>query len=190
MNALRHDDFLESVKALLPENVDLLEPLRITRTDNWENTAAYWAEFRKAVADADVVFFCSFLGADDIVIEFAERFDLPVLLNPTSAFSPQSITAAVRAKDPDREIYAPLHWTEAKEILSALRARKVIRNTTILMASRFNSDVSMSSVDTFTNHDLITRRLGVHFRYINAHELLDDMMPAAGPGRGSEDHIV
>ncbi|MBO6310145.1 MAG: hypothetical protein J6N70_15210 [Oribacterium sp.] len=67
-------------------------------------------------------------------------------------------------------------------MFSALRARKVIRNTNILLASRFNSDSSYSSVDTFSNHDLVTEKLGVHFRYVNAHELLDDMYPAAEEG--------
>lgn len=181
-NAMRHDEFLQTIQGRMPENVELLEPLRVSRTDNWENKEQVWEDFKTSMADADAAFFFSVLGADDITVEFAERFDTPMLINPTSAFSPQSIVAAVKAKDPAREIYAPLHWTDAMEILDALRACKVIRSTNILLASRFNSDVSMSSVDTFSNHDLVTKNLGVHFRYINVHELLDDMMPARPEG--------
>lgn len=182
VNSMRHEEFLQTIGEFMPENVELMEPLRVTRTDNWENTDQMWEDFRTSMADADAAFFFSVLGADDITVEFAQRFDIPMLLNPTSAFSPQSICAAVKAKNPEREIFAPLHWTDAKEILDAMRARKVIRSTNILLASRFNSSVSMSSVDTFSNHDLVTKNLGVHFRYINAHELLDDMMPAVPEG--------
>lgn len=133
--------------------------------------------------DADVVFFSSFIAVDDICVEFAQRFrDVPFVISPRAVFSPASISAAIRARNPEREVYTPLNWTEAGCLLSALRARKVIRNTNILLASRFNSDCSYSSVDTFSNHDLVTERLGVHFRYVNAHELLDDMYPAAEEG--------
>ncbi len=182
LNSLRFNEFIETIKGRMPENVELLEPLYIKRTDDWEDKEQVFEDFRRSMLDADVAFIFSSLGIDDITVELAERFDTPILMNPTSAFSPQSIVAAVKAKDPDREIIAPLHWTDAKETLAAMRARKVIRSTNILLATRFNSDVSRSSVDTFSNHDLVTKNLGVHFRYINAHELLDDMELAKPEG--------
>ncbi len=177
------DAFLTSLQGCLPAGVKLLEPVRCGRTDNWENKEAVWEDLRVGMQDADAAFFFSNIAVDDIDVEFAERFkDVPMFISPSSSFSPTSIFAAVKAKDPDREIYIPINWTEAGEILAALRARKIIRSTNILLASRFNSDSSYSSVDTFSNHDAVTAKLGVHFRYINAHELLDDMYPAAPEG--------
>ena len=177
------DAFLTSVKSILPEGAVLLDPVRCGRTDNWENKEEVWEKLRVGMQDADVAFFFSNIAVDDIDVEFAERFkDVPFLVSPSSSFSPTSIFAAVKAKNPKREIYVPINWTEAGEILAAMRARKVIRNTNILLASRFNSDMSYSSVDTFSNHDKVTENLGVHFRYINAHELLDDMSPAVPEG--------
>jgi len=183
MNEQLFDAFLTNVKDCLPEGAEMLEPVRIGRTDNWENKEQVWDDLKKAVEDADVAFFFSNIAVDDIDVEFAERFPgVPMMVSPSSSFSPTSIFAAIKARDPEREAYVPINWTEAGEILAAMRARKVIRNTNILLASRFNSDSSYSSVDTFANHEKVTKKLGVHFRYINAHELLDDMSPAVPEG--------
>ena len=183
LNEQLFDGFLTSVEKCLPEGAVMLEPVRIGRTDNWENKEQIWEDLKAAAQDADAMFFFSNIAVDDIDVEFAERFPcVPMLVSPSSSFSPTSIFAAVKAKDPEKEIYVPLNWTEAGEILAAMRARKVIRNTNILLASRFNSDSSYSSVDTFSNHEKVTKNLGVHFRYINAHELLDDMSPATPEG--------
>ena len=177
------DAFLTDVTNCLPEGAVLMEPVRVKRTDNWENKEQFFEDIRVGVQDADVVFFFSNIALDDIDVEFAERFpDVPMMIGPKSYFSGTSIYAAVKAVNPDKEIYIPINWTEAGEILAAMRARKVIRNTNILLASRFNSDVSYSSVDTFANHEKVTKNLGVHFRYINAHELLDDLSPAVPEG--------
>ncbi len=183
LNAQIAEEFLGYLKSAAPAGVELLDLVSIGRTDNWENKEEMWDTVREALVDAEVVFFSSFIAVDDICVEFAQRFrDVPIVISPRAVFSPASISAAIRARNPEREVYTPLNWTEAGCLLSALRARKVIRNTNILLASRFNSDCSYSSVDTFSNHDLVTERLGVHFRYVNAHELLDDMYPAAEEG--------
>ena len=176
-------EFMGYLYQTVPEGVELLECLSVGRTDNWENKEEMWETIGRNMADADVAFFSSFIAVDDIIIEFSQRFkDIPIIVSPRAAFSPASLYAAIKARNPLREIYVPLDWTEAGELLAALRARKVIRNTNILLASRFNSDVSFSSVDTFINHDLVTEKLGVHFRHINVHELLDDMAPATEEG--------
>lgn len=174
--------FLTNIEAYKPENINILEPVRAGRTDDWENKEEMWELLRGSMADADVAFFFSNIGMDDIDVEFAQRFKTPLIVCPNSSFSPASINAAVTAKDPQAEVYVPMSWTEAGKLLASLRARKVIRSTNILLASRFNSDVSYSSVDTFSNHDLVTKNLGVHFRYINVHELLDQMTPATEEG--------
>ena len=174
--------FLENVQNAMPEGVELMEPARVWRTDDWENTEDMWDALADAVKGADVVFIRTTIGVDDIDVEFAERFDVPMVINPQSNFSPSSVFAAIKAKNPDREIYVPQDWTHVTRLFKALRAKKVIRSTRILLASRFNSDVSMSSCDTFSNHDLVTKNLGVHFRYVNVHELLDQMSPAVEGG--------
>ena len=185
--------FLEKLKQYLPEGVDVLEPVRAGRTDDWENTLEMWKNLGSAMVDADAAFFFTNIGLDDIVVEFASRFSTPIIIDPESAFSPITDYAAIVAKDPEREVYAPLCWSEATKLLSALRAKKVIRNTRILLVNRFNSAVSFSSVDTFTNHELITRRLGARFRYERPRAAGPDVPPAGGrqphhPGPGDPQH--
>ncbi len=174
--------FMEKVEAACPEGVELLEPVRVWRTDDWENTEDMWNALKDSCTGADVCFLRTTIGIDDLDVEFAERFDVPMIINPESNFSPSSIHAAVKAKNIDREIYVPQDWTHVNKLLKALRAKKVINSTRILLATRFNSDVSYSSCDTFSNHDLVTKNLGVHFRYVNVHELLDQMSPAVEGG--------
>lgn len=57
-----------------------------------------------------------------------------------------------------------------------------MRTTRVLLATRFGSPISQSSIDTFNNYEKITAKLGVHFRFVNIHELLDQMTPAVEGG--------
>ncbi|MGN1002474.1 MAG: fucose isomerase [Oscillospiraceae bacterium] len=175
-------DFLEKVRKSMPPQVEVLEPVTVTRTDDWENTEEMWNIIDEGVKGADVLFLRTTIGIDDIDVELSQRYNIPMVINPQSNFSPSSVHAAIKAKNPDFEIYVPKCWTDVTRLFAALRARKVIRNTRILLASRLNSDVSFSSVDTFSNHDLVTKNLGVKFRYVNIHELLDQMSPAQEGG--------
>ena len=59
--------------------------------------------------------------------------------------------------------------------LRALRTRKALQNTRVLVASRFSSVKSYGGTDNFVNLEEITNRLGVKFRNISVHELLDQL---------------
>ena len=183
-NEENHDLFLKILEENLPEGVELLEPARITRTDNWENTDAMEDILRLEVdaPEVDVAFFASFLGVDDIAVNFGIRYTKPMIISPRSSFLGTEVKSAVTCVRPDAEVYSPKDWNQAIEMLEALRARKVIRNTNILLAPRMNSEYSYSSCDTFRNHDMVTKNTGCHFKYVSAHELIDDMSPAVPEG--------
>ena len=53
MNEQLFDAFLTNVKDCLPEGAEMLEPVRIGRTDNWENKEQVWDDLKKAVEDKD-----------------------------------------------------------------------------------------------------------------------------------------
>ena len=89
--------FLNQLDKWKPEGVDVLEPIRVGRTDDWENTLEMWESMRLGMVDADVAFFFTNIGLDDIVVDFAMRFDTPVIVDPESAFSPITDCAALRA---------------------------------------------------------------------------------------------
>ncbi len=175
-------DCLDKLNEYAPEGVRILEPVRFARTDDWDNREELWEAMAPAVHAADFVVAMCGIGGDDIVAEFAERFRKPMAIAPKALFSTSIVTATLNSKGKDYEVYGVYQWDNMPALLSTMRARKVIQTTRILLATRFGSNTSFSSVDSFGSHEAITTNLGVRFRYINIHELLDQMSPAVEGG--------
>lgn len=193
-NAQKAKTYVDSLRAHLPAGCELLDPVCISRTDNWDNAEAQWRAVAPAIRDCDVLAVRTGLGVNDLTIELADRFDDKVI-----AFAPNTLggiadTAALLARPLKRyRAYPHIDWEHFAARLSALRAAKAIRGTSILCVTRFGSAASYGAVDSFGSYDLITSRLGVRFRFLNAHELLDQMTPAqpggnhTTPGRDTPD---
>jgi hypothetical protein len=181
-NAQKQEEFLTRLKACAPEGVEILEPAHIGRTDDWENPEDQWEAMAPAVAAADFVVALSSIACDDIVLEFAERFGKPIAVSPISGFSGTIIVAGLSNKPRPHEAYGFYRWEDLGYQMKILRARKVIQNTHILCATRFGGNTSFSSVDSFNSFEHITSRLGVRFRFVNIHELFDQMSPAVPEG--------
>ena len=128
----------------------------------------------------DLYLFRTYIGRNEIVLEIAQRSQKPVTVVPTACCEVLALSAALTSRN--LEFYAARTWPELETDLKALRLRKVLRNTSVLLSSRFNSTMSFSSVDTFRSLDEVTDKLGVRFRYKNIHELLDQMSPATDGG--------
>lgn len=181
-NAEKAEGFLSDLKDCLPRGIHLMEPVRLNRTDDWDNKDVQWDAISASVQNCDAVVVMSGIACDDRILEFAVRFNKPVLMAPSGGFSATSVAAALNGKYRDYECYSFYRWEDLNYRLSILRARKVIRNTKILCASRFGAPTSYSSVDAFNNFTEITDRLGVQFRFVNLHELFDNMSPATEDG--------
>lgn len=181
-NAQRAKAFFENLKENAPYGVEVMEPLSLNRTDDWDNKDEMWERALPSVKEADVLLVQPRIATDDLVLEFIERCGKPVIFDPDGICGIAD-TAALRSKPEKKHVaYAAVNWAHVAELLSAFRAAKVIHSTSILLASRFGNTTSFSSVDSFNNFDLITSRLGVHFRFVNIHELLDQMSPAVEGG--------
>ncbi len=182
-NAQKAESFLKALKDCAPEGVNILEPVTFGRTDDWDNKEEQWEAMAPAVHESDFVVAMTGIACDDIVLEFAERFKKPVAISPISGFSGTIAVAGLTSKAlNDYEVYGFYKWADLGYQMGILRARKVIQNTHILCANRFGSTTSYSSVDAFNSFDLITNRLGVRFRFVNLHELFDQMSPAVEGG--------
>ena len=175
-------EFLDKLKEYAPAGVNIMEPVRFRRTDDWDNSEALWEAMAPAVHEADFVVAMCGIGGDDIVAEFAERFQNPIAIAPKALFTTSIVTTTLHSKNKDYEVYGVYQWDNMPALLSTMRARKVIQTTRILLATRFGSNTSFSSVDSFGSHEAITTRLGVRFRYVNIHEMLDQMSPAVEGG--------
>ena len=181
-NAQKQKAFLANLAKFAGENVEVMEAAVINRTDNWDNHEADWESIADAVNRCDVVVGSCAIASDDRMVEFATRFDKPLIIAPDSYASNIGVPAAIRALTGEHEAYGIWRWDELPPLLSTLRARKVMRTTRVLLATRFGSPISQSSLDTFNNYEKITAKLGVHFRFVNIHELLDQMTPAVEGG--------
>ena len=68
------------------------------------------------------------------------------------------------------EAYGFESWEDAITRLRILRARKALRDTKVLLATRGDSTHSLTVTEGFLCMEEVTRRLGTRFRYINVHE--------------------
>lgn len=181
-NAQKQETFISLLKKHLPEGAELMEPVELSRTDDWENSEAQWQTIAPAVAACDIVVALTGIACDDRVLEFAERFEKPIAVSPLSGFSGTIAVAGVTSKPRDYEVYGFYKWADLTYQLKILRARKVIRDTRILCVSRFGSTTSCSSVDAFNSFEQISNNLGARFRFVNLHEFFDCMETAREEG--------
>lgn len=182
-NAQKAETFLAKIRECAGEGINIMEPVVIGRTDDWDNKEENWEKAAPAAHEADFVIGMTGIACDDLLLEFAERFKKPIAVTPISGFSGTIAVAALKAKaGQDYEVYGFYNWADLAHQMKVLRARKVIQNTSILCVNRFGSNTSYSSVDSFNMHDQITNKLGVKFRYVSVFEFCDCMDPASPEG--------
>ena len=181
-NAQKAKVLLDNINKFAPPNTNILDLVFINRTDNWDDPEEQWERLAKAVQDADVVVSHARIGIDELLIEFVQRFNKPIIFTPEGISGMADVTALRYKPEKNYQVFAVRNWKQVTEYLAAFRAVKVIKNTNMLLATRFGNTVSFSSVDSFNNFELITSRLGARFRFMNAHELLDQMSPAVEGG--------
>ena len=54
-NAQKQEQFLGLLKDHLPEGCEMMEPVTLSRTDDWENPEAQWDAIAPAVAACDII---------------------------------------------------------------------------------------------------------------------------------------
>ena len=82
-NEMFWKEFLDNIQAYMPVGIEVMEPVRGTRTDDWDNKESMWDTITQGAAQADVAFVYSNLGVDDLAIEFGLRFRIPMVVCPT-----------------------------------------------------------------------------------------------------------
>ena len=181
-NAQKAQQFLTKVKECCSEGVELMEPVYLERTDDWDNREAMWEAAAGPARECDFAVCMQGIACDDLIMEFAERFKKPIGTTPLSGFSGTITVATMKAKSADYEAYGFYKWEDLARTMKTLRARKVIQTTRILCITRFGSTTSYSSVDSFNSYEAITSKLDVRFRFLNLHEFFDQLSPAAEGG--------
>ncbi len=162
--------FLKDVETYLAGEVNLLEPVFIERNEEFSVTDDMLAQIAGHVEQVDVYFFGQAGRGFDVIIEFARRYNKPVMF-AENALHVTCTAAPILARG--LEAYPTMCWEDSVEKLKLLRVRKALQQTRVLLAPRGNSNISLSALDSFISLEKVTDTLGVKFRYVDVHELLD-----------------
>ena len=178
-----HNKFIEDVKANLGgiDYVNVMDPIFIMRDETFPVTDEALKEMATDVDEVDLYLMNIFPFGVDFLLEFQKRYDKPMALlhfGSNDAIFVSALTAR------GYEAYCWYNYADAPRTLKVLRARKVLNHTRILALPRANSNFSISACDSFYDHNAVTKRLGVEFRYYNMHEFLDQTQmvdPSSNP---------
>ena len=64
-NAQKQEQFLNLLKDHLPEGCEMMDPVTLSRTDDWENPEAQWDAIAPAVAACDIIVAQTGIACDD-----------------------------------------------------------------------------------------------------------------------------
>ena len=148
--------------------VNMMEPLYIKMSDEFFITDEDEARMAEHVAETDLYIFTG-MRCEKIAKEFAMKYHVPVA--GEGMFASTVLTSTLTARGYD-QVYPILDVPDAMSLIRALRAKKALRETRILAATRFNSTDSLGGLDTYCN-DHATKQLGVRYQYMSIHEFLD-----------------
>jgi hypothetical protein len=168
--------FLENIKKYLSSPVfNVMEPATTKGYDDWVLSDGMIETLLADDNKTDVYLVFSNFGANTILEEFCIRTKKPIIMNPSKSFGSLS---AVASYGRGCDIIPCFDWPELRRTMELLRAQKCVSNANLLLAPRFNSTKAVAGGnDTFNNLMEVTEKLGTRFRYINVHELMDQMQP-------------
>lgn len=170
---------MEGVKAHLAGEplLHLNEMIYVQRDDEMTLPETLFEELMKNDAETDVyLVLAAQMLRGDVMVELGERTGKPIVMTPEGCCMPARALSHMRSHD--LEGYAPLYWEGTISLLHALRLRKVMHNSNLLQVVRMG-EVAGSDItsNAFYNQRDVTKKLGVRFRAVNIHEILDQYKP-------------
>jgi L-fucose isomerase-like protein len=168
--------FCDIMKKNLSSRVNLLEPIYVERNEEFPITEEALQKMGQDSGNADVYIFGQAGRGYDMIVEFGQRYRKPIMLTGM-ALATSTTIAALKARG--LEAYATADWQDIMDMLDVMRVRKVLRDSRILLAPVANSNISFSATDSFLSLEKVTEVLGTRFRYVSAHELIDQTRPVA-----------
>lgn len=173
MAAEKFKGWYKQLQEAMPEDVvNLLEPVEVQRDENFLTTDEMLDKLGEGHEDVDLYYIGYASRPYDLALEFAQRFNKPCAI--TQACCASAITSA-EFLSRGLEFYAFEAWEDATEYMTVLRARKALREAKVLCATRMTNTVSVSSPDSIIDPEKVTAKFGTRFRYLSAHELLDQI---------------
>ena len=171
MAAEKKKGWLAQLKAAMPEDVvNLMEPVEIQRNEEFTTMDEMLGVLGEGHEDVDLYYIGYASRPYDLALEFAQRFKKPCAI--TQACCASAITSAEFIAR-GLEFYSFEDWEDATEYMNVLRTRKALSEAKVLCATRMTSTVSPSAPDSIIDPEKLTKKFGMRFRYVSAHEILD-----------------
>lgn len=173
MAAQKFKGWYKQLQDAMPDTVvNLLEPVEVQRDENFLTTDAMLDKLAEGSEEVDLYYIGYASRPYDLALEFAMRVGKPCAI--TQACCAASITSA-EFLSRGLEFYSFEDWCDATEYMTVLRARKALREAKCMCAVRMASSVSVSAPDSIIDPEKATAKFGIRFRYVSAHELLDQI---------------
>lgn len=174
INDEAYKGFLMGIQHNMPDGVEVLEPHRyMNHTENWRISEVEMQKLCEGSEETDFYFFSTTGRTGEIFVEFAQMVKKPVAFVGND-FGMTINISAMKARG--IEAYGFMNWDEARKQLRVLRAKKALANTRVLCATRFNGNLSYHCAnDSFMDLEKVHVKLGTKFRYVNLHELIDQL---------------
>lgn len=174
VNNEAYKGFLMGINHNMPEGVEVLEPYRLQgHTENWRISETEMRKLCVGMEDTDFYMVSTTGRTGEMIVEFAQMVKKPIAFVGND-FGMTINISAMKARG--LEAYGFLNWDEARKQLRALRAKKALANTRVMCVSRFNGNLSYHCAnDSFMDLEKVTKTLGTKFRYVNLHELIDQL---------------
>lgn len=171
MAAEKFKGWCRDLQAAMPEDVvNLLDPVEVQRDEQFLTTDEMLETLGEGHEEVDLYYIGYASRPYDLALEFAQRFNKPCAM--TQACCASAITSAEFLAR-GLEFYSFEAWEDATAYMNILRTRKALREAKVLCATRMTSTVSVSSPDSVIDPEKLTDKFGMRFRYLSAHELLD-----------------
>lgn len=127
--------------------VNLMEPIYVKMSDEFFILDEDEERIAAHVDETDLYIFTG-MRCEKIAKEFAMNYHVPVA--GEGMFASTVLTSTLNARGYE-EVYPILDVPDCVHLLTALRAKKALRNMRILAATRYNSTDSLGGLDTVCN---------------------------------------
>lgn len=162
----------DNIEKRLAGKVNLLSAYTWNYSEEFRFDDARFAEMTADASDVDVYLIPAMSRFGFIVTELARQTKKPIVLIPP-LYLPTAMGTAAALRARGMEVYAARSWEETIDLIEVLTVRKALGQTKVLCAARFGSSKTPSVGDNLIDPDMATAKLGIQFRYVNCHELLD-----------------
>ncbi len=158
-----------------PDEVTVLEPVHVTFSEEFTLKPEEYAKLERDRDKTDA-FFVYPAGSSVSAFDLGNRFGKPIVLVGLGCRN-VDIAAYTRARG--NEAFVAADMAELGEVLSLLRARKVVRQTRVLLPTNRGLPASCS-VGSVWDLDDLNKRLGVAVQTIRYQEMADEMNRVMG----------